>query len=363
MEKKNIEEGPVLVINTALQKKNDRNIQYFLNRYKHYDENPEYAKNIGENENLIISHKSTIPDLVIYNKVFNKNECFYEANKKEKNYFPRQQYYIRFVKDEKLISKGLKDSKNEGVSEKKEKGNQIENNKNNENNFSDDENDEMEIIKNSKNQNKMKEISYVENNSTISNNNSMYNEIENLQNNKNDLSNLLNTMKPNFNYFNNSQNYEEGSNSISYNSGVMNNVKSYMEITTDENSNNPQQSNIYPNYQNKNFYNNNNNNNNKIVNMFSNQIELLELIREKENSNASKEIINKLKEDVIKLVLFGPDGNIIYKKMNFEEMIEYITNNIIEKKKNLEKYDIYIINTEETINGKEFYFPIIDFCG
>ena len=359
MEKKNIEEDPVLVINTALQKKNDRNIQYFLNRYKHYDENPEYAKNIGENENLIISHKSTIPDLVIYNKVFNKNECFYEANKKENNYFPRQQYYIRFVKDEKLISKGLKDSKNEGVSEKKEKGNQIENNKNNENNFSDDENDEMEIIKNSKNQNKMKEISYVENNSTISNNNSMYNEIENLQNNKNDLSNLLNTMKPNFNYFNNSQNYEEGSNSISYNSGVMNNVKSYMEIKTDENSNNPQQSNIYPNYQNKNFYNNNN----KIVNMFSNQIELLELIREKENSNASKEIINKLKEDVIKLVLFGPDGNIIYKKMNFEEMIEYITNNIIEKKKNLEKYDIYIINTEETINGKEFYFPIIDFCG
>ena len=359
MEKKNIEEDPELVINTALQKKNDRNIQYFLNRYKHYDENPEYAKNIGENENLIISHKSTIPDLVIYNKVFNKNECFYEANKKENNYFPRQQYYIRFVKDEKLISKGLKDSKNEGVSEKKEKGNQIENNKNNENNFSDDENDEMEIIKNSKNQNKMKEISYVENNSTISNNNSMYNEIENLQNNKNDLSNLLNTMKPNFNYFNNSQNYEEGSNSISYNSGVMNNVKSYMEIKTDENSNNPQQSNIYPNYQNKNFYNNNN----KIVNMFSNQIELLELIREKENSNASKEIINKLKEDVIKLVLFGPDGNIIYKKMNFEEMIEYITNNIIEKKKNLEKYDIYIINTEETINGKEFYFPIIDFCG
>ena len=330
MEKKNIEEGPVLVINTALQKKNDRNIQYFLNRYKHYDENPEYAKNIGENENLIISHKSTIPDLVIYNKVFNKNECFYEANKKENNYFPRQQYYIRFVKDEKLISKGLKDSKNEGVSEKKEKGNQIENNKNN------------------------------ENNSTISNNNSMYNEIENLQNNKNDLSNLLNTMKPNFNYFNISQNYEEGSNSISYNSGVMNNVKSYMEIKTDENSNNPQQSNIYPNYQNKNFYNNNN----KIVNMFSNQIELLEsIIREKENSNASKEIINKLKEDVIKLVLFGPDGNIIYKKMNFEEMIEYITNNIIEKKKNLEKYDIYIINTEETINGKEFYFPIIDFCG
>ena len=359
MEKKNIEEDPVLVINTALQKKNDRNIQYFLNRYKHYDENPEYAKNIGENANLIISHKSTIPDLVIYNKVFNKNECFYEANKKENNYFPRQQYYIRFVKDEKLISKGLKDSKNEGVSEKKEKGNQIENNKNNENNFSDDENDEMEIIKNFKNQNKMKEISCVGGDSTISNNNSKYNEIENLQNNKNDLSNLLNTMKPNFNYFNNSQNYEEGANSISYNSGVMNNVKSYMEIKTDENSNNPQQSNIYPNYQNKNFYNNNN----KIVNMFSNQIELLESIREKENSNASKEIINKLKEDVIKLVLFGPDGNIIYKKMNFEEMIEYITNNIIEKKKNLEKYDIYIINTEETINGKEFYFPIIDFCG
>ena len=47
-------------------------------------------ENTGKYYDTIISHKSTIPDLVIYNKVFNKNECFTEANKNENNYFPRQ---------------------------------------------------------------------------------------------------------------------------------------------------------------------------------------------------------------------------------------------------------------------------------
>ena len=57
MIKKNSEDNPVLVINTTLQKKNDKNIQNFLNKYKHYEENPEYLKNTGEHVNLIISHK------------------------------------------------------------------------------------------------------------------------------------------------------------------------------------------------------------------------------------------------------------------------------------------------------------------
>ena len=99
--------------------------------------------------------------------------------------------------------------------------------------------------------------------------------------------------------------------------------------------------------------------------MFSQQYELLELIKQKKNNNpngVNDEIINKLQEDVNKLVLFGPDGNIINKIMNFEEMLIYLTNNILVKNKDLDKYDIYIIETEEKIKVKEFYYPIINFC-
>ena len=424
MIKKNTEENPVLVINTALQKKNDKNIQNFLNKYKHYDENPEYLKNTKEHVNLIISHKSTIPDLVIYNQVFNKNLCFIEANKNENNYFPRQCYYIKFEGDEKLISKGVKNSKNEVILNKEnkndKKGKQVERENLDENNFDDDEEEEDEDNTDN-NTNKIKNnVSIVENKSIISNNNSMYKEIENLPNNAIDQINLLSTdstLNPKVNYFDNYSYSEEGLNNITYSSRVMNNINSY--IKNDDNSfseqanyrNNNFQN--YQNYQNNNFnnkfinnninlnnmnnnnnmnnlnnmnnnnYNMNNNNNNnmnnnnnnnqnfinngnnKIVNMFSQQYELLELIKQKKNNNVNgvnDEIINKLKEDVIKFVLFGPNGNIINKIMDLEEMLTYLTDNILIKNKDLDKYDIYIIETEEKIKVKEFYFPIINFC-
>ena len=72
-----------LIINTKLQKANDQNIQNFLNNYKYYEEWPILKENTGKNVDLIISHKSTIPDLVIWNKKFNKNECFEESNLKK----------------------------------------------------------------------------------------------------------------------------------------------------------------------------------------------------------------------------------------------------------------------------------------
>ena len=82
--------------------------------------------------------------------------------------------------------------------------------------------------------------------------------------------------------------------------------------------------------------------------MFKKQIELLNLINQKmkNNINGNSEEINELKKDIIKLVILGPDGNIINKIMNFEEMLDYITYNILDKNKNLEKYNIYIIYTE-----------------
>ena len=42
------------------------------------------------------------------------------AIKSENNYFPRQCFYIKFEGDEKQISKGEKNSKNEEIKEKEE---------------------------------------------------------------------------------------------------------------------------------------------------------------------------------------------------------------------------------------------------
>ena len=90
----------VLLLNTPLQKKNDETIQNFLNNYKYYDEKKEFYENTGKDADIIISHKPTIPDLVIYNKTFNKNECFIESSNEE-NLFPRKPFYIRFNESDK----------------------------------------------------------------------------------------------------------------------------------------------------------------------------------------------------------------------------------------------------------------------
>ena len=39
--------------------------------------------------------KSTIPDLIIYNKTFNKSECFLESSVKAYIKFPRMRFIIR----------------------------------------------------------------------------------------------------------------------------------------------------------------------------------------------------------------------------------------------------------------------------
>ena len=93
---------------TPLQKKNDEFIQNILNEYKYHDERPEFYDNTGDNADLIISHNPTIPDLVIYNKGFNKNSCFYGVNIEKENIFPRMRFYIRFNKSAKIKYNKLK---------------------------------------------------------------------------------------------------------------------------------------------------------------------------------------------------------------------------------------------------------------
>ena len=45
----------------------------------------EFYEATGDDKDFIISHKSTIPDLVIWNKTFNKNECDATVGSNEKS--------------------------------------------------------------------------------------------------------------------------------------------------------------------------------------------------------------------------------------------------------------------------------------
>lgn len=381
MEKASSSNNYVLAINTPLQKKNDKNIQNFLNKYKYYEERPEFEKNTGDDFDLIISHKSTIPDLVIYNKVFNKNDCFIEANEKENNYFPRQCFYIKFEKNEKSQSKGENNPKTEEnmINEENKKGEEAEEESELDDELEEEEDDEVdndeqnkEINDKNESLNKMNDFSLIENNSIISNNNSMYKDIDFQPGTINlDKSNLL--QSPNLfnqsrmNFIDNSVNYDELS---SFDSNIINNIKNIIENKNDDNTS---QLSFYPkNYpkNNQNNFNNINNSSNnpestsiglnKIQNMFINQNEIQFQI-EKQKNNNDINVLKFLEEKIIKLLIFDPFGNIIEKKMNIFEAFEYITMKVIKRNKELEKYNVYIVDTEEKIEGTFFYMSLFTF--
>ena len=76
----------------------DKFIQESLDKYYSVQPWDELYQITGENHKYIISDNSTIPDLVIYNKGFNKLNCFYYPNVKgykKKVKFPRKFFHIK----------------------------------------------------------------------------------------------------------------------------------------------------------------------------------------------------------------------------------------------------------------------------
>ena len=373
----------VLAINTELQKNADEIIQYLLNNYKHFEEDPKFKEITGKHYDLIISHKSTIPDLVIYNKIFNKNYCFVEANKKENNYFPRQCFFIKFEEKEKQQSKG----ENHHEQSKKDEDNK-KNVEKEDDNVSDDEEEEEEDDENSGDENDISEItnrkrdnmniikdnSYFENNSIISNTNSLYKDIESLPNNynfnKKNSGNILDSLNQSrSNYIDNSVRIEDSN--YSFDSKIINNVKNIVDNNTVEGYsqiiNTEENSNQNYNYINNKFNENskfNNNIYNNIQKMFLEQNELLEQIKQEEssnNNNNNSQTLNELKENLIQMIIFDPKGNVIEKMKNINEVFYYLTDNFISKNKKLSDYDLYIINEDKKIDINFFYMSIFDF--
>ncbi len=107
-------------------KKLDDFIQSSLEKFKLVEPMKELYDATKNDANSIVSHKSTIPDLVIWNKKFNKNECFYNADLNKDNPFPRFQFFLRVKgtkndkekKKEKEKNKNNKKLKKKGVFEK-----------------------------------------------------------------------------------------------------------------------------------------------------------------------------------------------------------------------------------------------------
>ena len=191
-------------------------IQNCLDKFKFVDPKQELYEATGEDNNIIISHKSTIPDLVIWNKSFNKNNCFYESNNNQENKFPRMMFYIKINK------------------KKSKKNNNSNNNKTNTNNES-SYNEKNKIINkiNNNDININKDIDIRNNfnynnnnilNSNMSNinNNNIYNQINNIEYNNNNI--RFNKAEDNNKFSMNKNQYFTNNN--------MNNINSLLNLTT-----------------------------------------------------------------------------------------------------------------------------------
>ena len=132
------------IINSDLQKSNDKVIQNFLSHFKHY-EMKEELKNINKD---IISEKVLTPDLVLHNKIFDKNNCFYESNNiLKKNYFPRQVFKLNLGSDNNEDNSSIKfESKNSSDSLESKKSEEISEDKNGSSEEEEEEEDEEENV-------------------------------------------------------------------------------------------------------------------------------------------------------------------------------------------------------------------------
>ena len=168
----------------------DDYIQKCLDVFKFVEPKKELYEAAGNDRDAIISHKSTIPDLVIWNKTFNKNKCFIGANTSNPNDFPRFLFYIKIKKNKKTKNMNNNNDKN------------IKNEKNNKNDFNIDFfGSNQNILKNENN---------------INNINNKENNINSININNNNNSNCINFQHNNVTHPYNEYKINEVKNKFSY---------------------------------------------------------------------------------------------------------------------------------------------------
>ena len=175
----------------------DKFIQESLDKYIDVKVWKDLYNNTGENHKDIISDKSTIPDLVIYNKKFNKLDCFYyENNKKQYIKFPRKAFKLKkkSIKEyDPSLSYVIYDSKENERKEQKKRKRKKRRKKNEEGQKEEGKKDDKKKEEEKKEKGKMfefksipkeKEEQFISNN--ISKNNELINELNDFMNNGND---------------------------------------------------------------------------------------------------------------------------------------------------------------------------------
>ena len=116
----------------------DTFIQKTMDKFTFVDPSKELYNSVGIYSQYIISNKSTIPDLIIYNKTFNKNDCFETYIGNQFNKFPRVRFILKAKPKKKQNTKkkhskeievevGNEEDKNEN---EEESGSEVEGNNN-----------------------------------------------------------------------------------------------------------------------------------------------------------------------------------------------------------------------------------------
>lgn len=152
------------------------------------------------------------------------------------------------------------------------------------------------------------------------------------------------------NYFDNSVNYDE-KNSSYMDSYLINNVNNIIDNKNEDISQIINNKNLDDKDISKRIK--------EIQNMYSQQIALFKKIENLKLNNYNNQALNELYESIIKIALFDRNGNIVLKILNVQEVFKYITDNVIVKNKKLDEYKVYILNTDEKIEGSLFYMSII----
>ena len=299
-------EAPKKVEATKLQKKLDQYIQDCLNKYKPLENpDPSLYKNTSEKEkDLIISKKSTIPDLVIWNKTFNKNECYADADSEINSDFPRFRFYLRLGNKDKGGKN--KNEKNTNKDKKKKNKKDKNNNMNHEqdikggveeiikeinnlslNNDKKDNNNNNNNAENKRKKEKKKKNNKNKENKANENQNKFNLMANNVNNNKYDNLNNMNNMN-NTNSINNNNFYQQKI-------GLDNNMHKNNQINNLNLLNN-KFSMSYSNNHNNNFRNNNLTSNNYNINNSNNMNSIKSFpsgeFENKEEKSSNMNIVN-----------------------------------------------------------------------
>ena len=107
-------------------------IQSSLDKYDFIDDIPKLDETAEKFREYIINEESLIPDLIIYNKAFNKNECYYEYYDYGYNKYPRKKFTLKAEKNKsKILDEIVKDN-NEQNEQSQNINEKTENNSNQE---------------------------------------------------------------------------------------------------------------------------------------------------------------------------------------------------------------------------------------